>query len=114
MYSAAESNYSNEPKLKEMCLFQITIFSVNHWSRFPGILNYEKVPYVVCPNSQDPEIHKILDRVREWMSLGANVIGGGDGVSPLGIRAISQRVFMEVFDAMEDRAQREDKHRFGH
>ena len=48
------------------------------------------------------------------MSLGANVIGGGDGVSPLGIRAISQRVFMEVFDAMEDRAQREDKDRFGH
>jgi len=87
---------------------------VNHWSRFPGILNYEKVPYVVCPNSQDPEskeIHKILDRVREWMGLGANVIGGGEGVSPLGIRAISQRVFMEVFDAMEERAQREDKDR---
>ena len=92
-------------------------FSVNHWSRFPGILNYEKVPYVVCPNSQDPEskeIHKILDRVREWMGLGANVIGGGEGVSQLGIRAISQRVFMEVFDAMEERAQREDKDRFGH
>jgi len=86
---------------------------VNHWSRFPGILNYEKVPYVVCPNSSDgPEsYYKILDQVREWMSLGANVIGGGDGVPPIGIAAISQRVFMEVFDAMEERAQLEDKDR---
>jgi S-methylmethionine-dependent homocysteine/selenocysteine methylase len=30
----------------------LTLFnSVNHWSAWPNVFNYEKVPYVVYPNA---------------------------------------------------------------
>ena len=94
----------------------------NHWSNFPEVLNYQKVPYVVYPNrsSWDPEnkvflndipIDFILERIKQWLVLGANVIGGCCCVSPDDISKISEQVFLDVFDAMEERAKLEDQTR---
>ena len=96
-----------------------TFNKVNHWSEWPSILNYKKVPYVVYPNAgrkydpikkcftSDKCLQSILDNVKSWMSLGANVIGGCCEITPADIRQISDRVFADVFDAMEDRAKLE-------
>ena len=59
---------------------------------------------MVCPSLGDGGRQPVLEKAREWMALGANVIGGGQGSGPEDIAAISNRVFQEVFDAMEDRA----------
>lgn len=93
------------PNLVSEALQQLN--KVNLSSRGPDIASvYEKLPYVVCPDVEDSTA--VLDRVREWMGLGANVIGGGRGATPQDIRAIGDRVFQEVFDAMEDRAKMEE------
>jgi len=75
----------------------------NHQSRFKDVV-HEKLPYVVCPSLADGGRQPVLEKAREWMALGANIIGGGQGSGPEDIKAISNRVFQEVFDAMEDRA----------
>jgi len=97
--------------------------TVNHWSKFPGVLNYKKVPYVVYPNagrSYDPVakcftdekcLQVVLDQIRKWIGLGANVIGGCCEVGPDDIRRIADKVTLELFDALEDRAKMEDETR---
>ena len=95
----------------------------NHWSKWPSILNYEKVPYVVYPNAgrtwdavnkrylDEKCTRDVLDNVRTWISLGANVIGGCCEIGPSDIRQIADTVSLELFDALEDRADIEDKTR---
>jgi len=109
------------PKDVETILQQFN--KVNHWSKWPSVLNYEKVPYVVYPNAGRPydpvkkcfvnekHLGDILDNVRTWITLGANVIGGCCEVSPSDIRQIADKVFTELFDALEDRAEIQDRTR---
>ena len=53
----------------------------------------------------------VLDQVRKWIGLGANVIGGCCEVGPDDIRRIADKVTLELFDALEDRAKMEDETR---
>jgi len=106
------------PKDVENILRQFN--KVNHWSKFPNVLSYNKIPYVVYPNSgrtfdpvkkcfasSEKNLDAILDNLKLWMSLGANVIGGCCEIGPEDIKVIGEKVFLEVFDAMEERAKME-------
>ena len=53
----------------------------------------------------------VLEQIRKWIGLGANVIGGCCEVGPDDIRRIADKVTLELFDALEDRAKMEDETR---
>ena len=76
--------------------------TVNHWSRWPEVLNYQKVPYVVYPNAgriYDPVnkcfnnqkcLSSLLENLRTWIGLGANIIGGCCEIGPQDLKEASE------------------------
>ncbi len=86
---------------------------VNHWRAWPNTDFFQKVPYVVYPNGgQDWDaVNKcwtgncddILSHVKDWMILGANVIGGCCRIGPDVIKQIKNCILQHVYDVMKIR-----------
>lgn len=99
---------------------------VNNWNTWANILHYKKVPYVVYPNagrkwdgnskswiSQESQYGSnasdILENIALWIKLGANIIGGCCQVGPEITKLISNKINLEMFDAIQARHEEESK-----
>lgn len=81
---------------------------VNHWSAWPNNDFFKKVPYVVYPNGgQDwdalnkkwtGKCDDILSHIRDWMILGAKIIGGCCRVGPEMIGEIKTTILENVYE----------------
>lgn len=81
--------------------------TVNTWKEWPDNDFYEKIPYIVYPNlGEDWDSSKkiwkgnnedIIRHVKEWMELGANVIGGCCKIGPDMIRRINEEITSNLY-----------------
>ena len=83
-----------------------------------------QVPYVVYPNAgrvwdgtskswiteeskSGSSAYEILQNIGTWMKLGANIIGGCCQIGPEIIKQISDKITLEMYDAVQARGEAE-------
>ena len=100
------------PLLKRMNL-------VNNLKSWPNNDFFQKIPYVVYPNSGEEwdAVNKVwigssqnlIKNIPEWMELGANIIGGCCRVGPELIRQIKEEIVFHSYDISLKRCQNSEK-----
>ena len=100
------------PLLKRMNL-------VNNVKSWPNNDFFQKIPYVVYPNSGEEwdavnkcwigSSQNLIRNIPEWMELGANIIGGCCRVGPALIQQIKEEIVFHSYEISLKRCQNSEK-----
>ena len=93
--------------------------TVNNWQSWPDNDYFTKIPYIIAPNGGEDwnavekrwvgEIDDIICHIREWMILGANVIGGCCRVGPPKIQLIKKEIMNNIYEVTKLRLEQSRK-----